>query len=356
MNSSSKSISEISEETNIDRTVIPKYLKTLQECGILIEEKKGSGKFYTVVPNFREDTYFGLPLDKEIEKNAYSLYFLIKKYSNKLNNTNTKEIAYEVIKKHKELNIPYGRYIDGGVDILAYDKSKNYQNSGLNINVENTVKEITQQYSKTDDTWKTKKLLSENENNSLYSIKEELLFLLYSPNFDLEPKKLLHIFLKKLNILLSLAPKVYSENYNEILNSYRDLIFDIRNKLEDEVIKNYKREIILLSEALWEYIALFNFKNDLKNFYSPIILDIHFKMDISQQEEKIINLGTKLQSLIPEDEIVDPFKKDFYEKLYSGKPISPEQLKEQKNKLDKLKKEMGDENFIEFLRKEFGLN
>lgn len=41
MNSSSKSISEISEETNIDRTVIPKYLKTLQECGILIEEKKG---------------------------------------------------------------------------------------------------------------------------------------------------------------------------------------------------------------------------------------------------------------------------------------------------------------------------
>ncbi len=359
MNGTSKSITEISKETDIDRTVIPKYLKTLHDSGLVIEEQEGTSKFYTIIPNFRDDTYFGLPLDKERKENAYSLYFLIRKYwkeftSNKLSNTHAKKIAYKVIKQHSELNIPYGWYIYGGVDILAYDDSRSYQNYRLPDGVENTVKKVSEEYSKVCYAWEAKKLQYEQENNPLYNIKEELLALLYSSNFDSHPKNSLHIFLKKLKTMINLSPKVDNVNYNEIIDSYQDLMLDITNKLDDEIIRNHKRQITLLSEAFWEYVALFNFKNDLKDFYSPKILTIHFKMDIAQQEEKVINLGSELQSLIPDDEL-EPSKKEFNDKLYQNKPICQDQLKEQKDSLDDLKKEMGEEKFNNFLREKFGL-
>jgi hypothetical protein len=141
----------------------------------------------------------------------------------------------------------------------------------------------------------------------------------------------------------------------EVLDSYQDLMLDLSNKIEEKVLSEHKREIILLFESVWKYIALFNFKSDLKEFYSDAILEAHFKLDILQQEDDIIELGTELQEYVPEDIITDPLKKKMYEALSNIKLLNSDEQKTQKEYLDKIEKELGPEKFQEFLLEQAGL-
>ena len=68
----SRSVTDISTETGTDRTAIVKYLNVLKESGLIVEEQQGTSKIFTLVPNYRTDTYFGLPLDQQAEKNISS--------------------------------------------------------------------------------------------------------------------------------------------------------------------------------------------------------------------------------------------------------------------------------------------
>ena len=124
---------------------------------------------------------------------------------------------------------------------------------------------------------------------------------------------------------------------------------NLTNKLDKTVILEQKQEIILLFQAIWKYIALFNFKQDLRSYYSESILKIHFELDILQQENELIDRGTELQSLIPEDIITDPLKKKLHDALSQIKIISPEEREKQKENMKKLKKELGDEEFQKHL-------
>ena len=74
----SKSISEIVERTKLDRAAVSRYLDLLEESGLLVGEQRGNSKIFTLVPKFREDTFFGLPLEQEAEKNANTLFYLIR--------------------------------------------------------------------------------------------------------------------------------------------------------------------------------------------------------------------------------------------------------------------------------------
>ena len=168
-------------------------------------------------------------------------------------------------------------------------------------------------------------------------------------------QKILPIIVKQLRKLIELAPKNSSEVYSDILDSYQDLMLDITTKLDKKTILEHKQDIIKLFEAIWRYIALFNFKHDLNEYYSKDILDIHFKLDISQQENEIIELGTDLQLLISEEEPTDTLHKKLDDALSQIQLLTPEARKEQENKMKKLKKELGEEKYKEYLLKEFGL-
>lgn len=351
----SMSVKEIADNIGMHRTAITRYLNILKESGLLLEEHEGKRKKFSLSPVYRTDTYFGLPLDEKTEKEVNTLFYLIrdnwKKYSsNKLLKTNAQKIAYKVIISCN-LNIPCGWYIYGGISVPAYNDSIDYHNYGLSKEVENCVEETTQEYAKNKFAWKIKKQQYEEFKKKLYDIKEGILSILYSGRFDEDPSKSISDLIKKVRKLISLAPRNSREKYNEILDSYQDLMLDVYNSGEEFILEN-KREIILLFESIWKYIALFNFKNDLRKYYPERVLEAHFKLDISQQEDDIVELGTELQSRMPKEESMGNELKDALSKM---KILSPEEKEKRKEEIDKLRKEMGEEEFQKHLLKEFGL-
>ena len=355
----SKSITEISEKTGLDRTAIGKYVNILKESGILIEDQEGTSKRFTLVPTFRTDTYFGLPLDENAEKQMSSLYHLIKKKwqtktQRKLLNTHAQKIAYKVIVSCN-LKIPCGWYIYGGIGLMSYNDDKEYNYYGLPKEVENSVDTIATEYAENLYAYQSKNKLYEEFSKELYLLKEDILKILYSPKFDEHPKNSLFVMNRKLRRLISLAPKDDRENYRKILDAYQDLMLDVTNKLDEKGILTHKREITLLFETLWRYIALFNFKQDLRQFYSEQILNKHFYLDVMQQEDEIIDIATQLQEIIPEQILEDSIKKKLYDALAQIKLLSPEEQQEQKKKLQKLKKELGEEKFQQWLFEQTGL-
>ncbi len=354
-----RSISNLSEETGFDRIAIAKYLQVMKESGLLVEDQQGTSKMYSIASNYRLDTYFGLPLDAETEKKANSLFYLIKKNwmeqtTEKLLNTHAQKIAYEVITKCN-LKIPHGWYLYGGIEIVSYDDSKDYAYSSLGKDVELCVKEVTIEYAKNRYAWQTKKQQYHKLGSSLYLLKEEIFSILYSPNFDVHSKNSLFVLAKKIRQLIALSPRDDSVKYKEILDSYQDLMMDIANKMDDNWISEHKREIITLFEAIWRYMALFNFKQCLSEFYSKAMLDNHFQIDISQQEDEIVELGTPLQSLIPADEIIGPLKKKLHEALSQMTGINEKKLAKQNEELEDIKKKKGLKAYNEELLRRAGL-
>jgi len=355
-----KTISDISEETDLDRTAVSKYIKILNEAGLLVEEVKGTKKFFSFSPNFRDDTYFGLPLTKKAEEQAYSLFYLIRKFwkensNKKLLRTTVQKIAYEVIKKCN-LDIPTGWYIYGGILVVAYDDSKDYTYSGFPKPIETCVQETTLAYSKFNHAFECKNKQYGDEQNALYDVKEEILKIFYSPKFYDHPKNSIYVINKKLRKLLRLAVVPSRKEYVGLIDAFDDLMTDISIKFNDKQILDISRNIVALFESIWKYIGMFNFKNDLKNNYSKEILYSRFIFDIIKQEDEIVELGTELQSIIPEDEIKDPLKKQLYESLDKIKPLSSEEQTLERKKLNKLKKELGLKKFNEYLRKKAGLD
>jgi DNA-binding transcriptional ArsR family regulator len=357
---SPKSISQLAEETELDRTAIVKYLNILKESGLLIEEAEGTSKIFTIVPTYRTDTYFGLPLDEETEKKVNTLYHLIKKNwlqqtTRDLLRTHAQKIAYKVISSC-ELNIPSGWYIYGGISIASYDDSMDYHYYGFPKDTEKCIKEVTAEFAKNKHAWQSKKQQYEEAGKELYTTKEEILSILYSGRFESHPKNSMYILVKKLRRLISLAPKDSSEDYHDIVDSFQDLMLDITNKLTDDQISMKKREIISLFESVWKYIALFNFKHDLTNYYSKQVLDIHFKLDILQQEDEVIEYGSDLQLAIPENEETNEIKSKLDKALKQIKPLSLKEQEERKKEIQKMKKELGEKEFQKYLLKSVGLN
>ena len=356
-----KTITELVDEIKLDRSSIVRYLGILKESGLLNEEQKGASKVYTLIPTYRPDTYFGLPLNKKTEQEVHSLFFLIKKFwstqsSQKLKRTHAQKIAYKVITKCN-LNIPHGWYIHGGIGVASFDESTNYSYFGFpnEKEIETCVKEVTIEYSKNEFSWQSKKQQYDEAEKELYNVKEDILRILYSADFDKHPRNSIYVIVKKLRRLVELSPRDNRSDYMEILDSYQDLMLDLSNKVEEKFLIENKRQIITSFETIWKYIALFNFKNDLKEYYPESILEAHFKLDILHQEDEILELGTELQEQIPEDIITDPLKKKVYNALSNIKLLNPEEQKTQKEYLEKIEKELGHEKFQEFLLEQAGL-
>jgi len=354
-----KTISEIAEATELDRTAIGKYVNLLKESGLLVEEQEGTSKKFTIVPTYRTDTYFGLPLEKGAEQQINSVYHLIKKYwaektTKKLLNTHAQKIAFKVIKSCK-LKIPSGWYIYGGISVATYDDSHEYTYFGLPKDVESCVKEVTQEYAKNDYAWQSKKLQYENA-PELYSVKEDILAVLYGPTISATPKNSLHVMIKFVRKLVSLAPKNSREQYVSLLDAFQDLLLDMNSKLDDAIIIEHKRELIMLFEAIWKYIAMFNFKHDLLKYYNEEILIKHFILDIKQQEDEIIELGTYLQSLMPkEKEPSDPLYQQIKDIRKKAQRRTPEEQAKVEKEMKEYEEKHGVEALGEKLRKEFGL-
>ncbi|MFH1510380.1 MAG: winged helix-turn-helix domain-containing protein [Candidatus Woesearchaeota archaeon] len=357
-----KSTSEISQETGLDRTAIIRYLDVLKESKFLSEEQKGTKKIFHISSTYRLDTYFGLPLTKEINEKIDSIYNKIRskwkeKTGRKLLKTIAQKIICDVIKKC-ELNIPVGWYIYGGVCVKPYDYNNPYEFKGLNNEIMKCVNETVIEYSENSFAYESKQQQYRKANNKLYDLKEDILRLLYSKNFS---KNSMYVLQKKYLQFARLIPKG-DEIYSELINDYDTLIIDIIKNWDDFVdekdsrnFAEFKHELTCSFEALWKLVAMFNFKQDLFNggFYLQTVLDEHFKLDIAQAKEELIEISSELNDMIPFEEPTN--YKQVKEALSKMKPISKEERQKQINELEKIRKEKGLKAFNEELFKRAGL-
>ena len=357
-----KSITEIAEETGLDRTAIARYLNLLRESGFLKEEEKGTSKIFHLSSTYRLDTYFGLPLDDETNKLIDSLYYLIRKKwkektQRKLLKTTAQKILYEVIEKAK-LKIPHGWYVYGGIPIKPYDYYTAYAFSRVDENVVAVVDSAVTNYNH-KFAYESKQHQYRDAKKELYNVKEEILRLLYSKNFS---KNSMFVFQKLYSKFIRLIPKG-DKIYDELINDYMSLIIDITRNWDDFVdekddrnFAEFKQKLISSFEALWRLVAMFNFKKDLGAFYPKIVLNEHFKMDIEQAKEELIEIGSELNEMIPFEEPDDPTYRKIKEALKNIEVRSPEEQERVKKEMDEYKKKYGLKALNEKLRKEAGLD
>lgn len=360
----SKSTTEIASETGLDRTAIIRYLEVLKKSKFLTEEQVGTSKKFHLSSMYRTDTYFGLSLNEETNSQIDSLYHLIREKwkeetGRKLLKTTAQKIIYKVIEKCK-LKIPVGWYIYGGVCVKPYDYNSLYDFKGLNQDVIDCVNETVIEQSKHIFAYESKKQQYKKAEKKLYNLKEDILKLLYSKNFS---KNSMYVLQKKYLEFVRLIPE--GDNiYSELINDYDTLIIDIIKNWDDFVdeknelnFAEFKQGLTCSFEALWKLVAMFNFKQDLfnGNFYLQSVLDEHFKLDIAQVKDELIEICSELNDMIPFEEPTDPNYKEIKKALSQVKPILKEEKEKQINELDKIKKEKGLNAYNEELFKRAGL-
>lgn len=361
-----KSATEISEETGLDRTAIARYLDVLRESDFIVEEQDGTSKKFILTSKYRLDTYFGLPLSDEVNKQIDSLYNLIEKKwkeiaQRKLLKTTAQKIIYQVI-HDCNLKIPTGWYIYGGVCVKPYDYDMNYDFQKLDEKTVRCVHETVAEYAKILPAYGHKQNQYQKVGKELYTLKEDILKLLYSKNFS---KNSMYVFQKLFRKLSHLAPKG-DKLYTELVNEYDTLLIDITRHWDDFIDENdelsfaeFKQRLTQSFEALWKMLAMYNFKNDLRTsefeFYLDKELDEHFKFDIAQAKEELIERGSELNEMIPFEEPDDPLYQQIKSIRKNAKPTDPEKLRKQNEEIDRIEREEGSEAMQKELRRRAGL-
>ena len=365
---SPKSSTEIAEETGLDRTAITRYLDILKESEFVVEEQQGTSKKFILSSNYRLDTYFGLSLDSETNKLIDSVYHLVQKSwkemtGRKLLKTTAQKIMYQVIETCR-LKIPHGWYIFGGVCVKPFDYTKTYDFSDVSNHIITCVNETVIEYSKNNFEYESKQLQYKKAGKELYDIKEDILKLLYSKNFS---KNSMYVFQKLFSKFWRLAPKG-DKLYDNLLNDYDTLLVDITKEWDNFVdeknernFAEFKQKLTSSFEAIWKMVAMANFKIDLFNgeYYLEKELNEHFKFDINQAKEDVIEIGSELNEMIPfeepDDEIYRQLKKIREEASKTPKRTPEEQARVQKE-MDDYAKEHGLKALGEKLFKDFGLD
>lgn len=329
-----KSITEISNKTGMDRSTITRYIKVLRDTNFIKEQKDGRSKKYIINKEYSNDNYFNLPLNNDINKLVNSIYYSIKKIWKKetnrlLSKTTAQKIMFHVIKKNN-LNIPYGFYKFGGTPIKPYDNKCKYScETNLNSNIIKSIENKVDEYSQNQYTYQDKINHYEEYANELYQLKEKMLSLLYSDKFS---KSSLFDFQKQFRNLLNKAP--LKEHYSDLLNDYDTLLIDMTQSWDD--INNPKRFLTRSFETLWDLIALYQYKLDLKDYYPELLLNENFKSKIESKKEELIMICSKINDDIPKDDLdIDPELKKAIDKI---------KLRDSENNEDKdiedIKKEM----------------
>ncbi|MCA9478180.1 MAG: winged helix-turn-helix transcriptional regulator [Nanoarchaeota archaeon] len=341
-----KSSSEIVEETGLDRTAISRYLEILKESGFVIEEQQGTSKKFILSSKYRLDTYFGLSLDSETNKLIDSLYHLIQKSwkettERKLLKTTAQKIMYQVIETCN-LKIPHGWYIYGGVCVKPFDYTKTYDFTGVSDHIVTCVNETVVEYSKNNFEYESKQLQYKKAGKELYDIKEDILKLLYSKNFS---KNSMYVFQKFFTKFWKIAPSE-DKLYDNLLNDYDTLLIDITKEWDNFVdeknernFAEFKQKLTSSFEAIWKMVAMANFRIDLYTgeYYLEKELNEHFKFDMNQAKEDVIELGSELNEMIPFEEPNDPLYQEFTTLIKEGHKLSEE---EQKKRIEQFNAEI----------------
>ena len=155
----------------------------------------------------------------------------------------------------------------------------------------------------------------------------------------------MYVFQKFFSKFWRLAPKG-DKLYDNLLNDYDTLLIDITKEWDNFVdeknernFAEFKQKLTSSFEAIWKMVAMANFKIDLFNgeYYLEKELNEHFKFDINQAKEDVIEIGSELNEMIPFEEPNDPLYREFKTLIREGHKLSED---EQKRRIDEFHAEV----------------
>lgn len=333
-----KSIHEIAQETNSDWESVKKYLESLKISGLLDENKIGNKRVFGIKffrASLRPDTYFGLPLKYSQEKLIDSLFAKIKgSWKNIKGQYPSKTQAQKVLVKTNKLcglNIPTGWYKYGEICVKPYDPGMDYKYTEIEneSKVTDCINKLVSEYSKEISTYRLRMKQYHDENKELYVTKELILTLLSSSDLS-KPNKYSELVDLLYKFIYNLPENVKSK---DLIEEFTGITVQLLNNKDE--LDLAKADIIESFSSLWSLVSLYQFKDDLKKYYSKEVLAKHLDSHIYSKRSEVIYSLRNLTERVPEEEPED----DVYTRLKNiinhGKVISEEEKEKRKEELKK---------------------
>jgi len=289
-----KTANEINEVLKSNWASVQKYLESMVASGLATKRESGNRTYYKLQEGtkFRQDTYFGLPIEEAQIQLLKNIYSYIKTQWEKYNGRSPTQMELHKvssdINKKCNLGLPFGWYIYGAISVLATtgEIPTVYE---LDKDIKDCADEVIEKYIHNKFAWQTKMQQYRQEKNELYLKKEQILAKLYKNEFTQD-------FYSDLDLLFFKATELTkNEQDTKIFNGYPILLEDyvkqqfLPNKNKEEVYE-IKEEIDNSFKQIWELIAMQNFKKDLEHYYDKQVLEEHIGIHINEQRKIVFNL------------------------------------------------------------------
>lgn len=308
-----KTLSQIANASSIHWDSAKNYLYQLEEMNIVYKETINSKEYYALHPNPKSqknyNTYFNIPISKEIKESLESYYALIKEEFRKITNQDpTITQMYKILaklNKDKQLDLPMCWYSYGLISPLIYNKEEEYeQKVFIQSDVKDEIKTIIEKYSQYNYTRELLVQQYKDFNNQLYIKKEAFLTTIYKNNsFEIIKNSFLDFIEECSNNQISkTTTKYYNSYYTMLLYSKQLLHQDI------EITQN----IIELYKKLFKLVALEKFKESVleHNLLNEEILNYIIQNEYNSHKELV-------------EEEIDLFKELLEDKLNTNVILTP---------------------------------
>lgn len=308
-----KTLSQIANSSSIHWDSAKNYLSQLEEMNIVYKELINSKEYYILHPNPKSqknyNTYFNIPISKEIKEKLESYYALIqqefKQITQKDPSTTQMYKILAKLDKEQQLNLPLCWYSYGLISPLIYNKEQQYeQKVFIETSIKDEITSIIHEYSQFTF---TRKLLIEQYkefNNQLYIKKEEFLTQIYtSKPFNTIKNSFLEFIDECNNSQISKTTTKYYNIYYTLLLYSKELLLN-NIEVTENSIELYKKLFKLVALQQFEESVL---KHKLLN---QEVLNYIIQSEYNKQIEII-------------EEEIELFKEFLREKLQTNIILTP---------------------------------
>ncbi len=270
---SKSTIELISERQKIPKETVNRIILNLVDDGVVVKQMISDEKYYSLSEaflNLRQDqisdTYFNFKLIQEHKDRIYNLFSIVENYllstiQQKPGKVQMQKIVVKINNK-LGLGLPVMWYKYGQITPLAYNPDNDYSNK---VNLNYYQDKLSDIYTIINDNIASKSELKsaktlkkeQHDENPLYKLADEILEKIYAKDFNFVEKNI--------RTLTKLRP-YFKDNYN-IINSFYDFVIyftKMYNKNKDYKLQNLFVEAY---SAFWDYIAIHNCINDMKQYY-----------------------------------------------------------------------------------------
>lgn len=300
-----KSIKEIVNESGAQRNTVTRYLDSLHSQGLVEYEKEGRKKVYYISDEYLDlsergkSTFAGLQVDKETRNTVSAFCNSIKnKWEEKTGSKPKKTEIQKTLAKvndKQSLELPIGWYMYGEMSAVVWDPESPFDESRTiqeDTEVMDSIEESVEENTKFDSVAELMEHRYEEKGKDLYiakhNLKEDIL-----PNSRPKSKAMPEIYRFAYNL-----PNIEDEESKRMVDEFVSIFSTLYDK-DDGYMRS---ELISLFDAVWRLVALYNFRNDLRDqeLFSEKELEIKFRIDIHSQKQEVREKLERLQDFMPE--------------------------------------------------------